>query len=37
MDELKRMNIIQKPECSYAGFIQKKLPQVWEKYLALLQ
>lgn len=31
--ELKRKNMKDIPDCSYARFIQKKLPVVWERYL----
>lgn len=34
-EELKRKNMKYIPDCSYAWFIQKKLPQVWERYLLL--
>lgn len=31
--ELARKNMKDIPDCSYAQFIQKKLPQVWERYI----
>jgi len=36
-EELKEQNMIAKPDCSYARFVKRKLPQVWEKYLLLLK
>ena len=34
VEYLKEKNMIETPECSYAVFIKKKLPQVWEKYIS---
>lgn len=31
---LEEKNMIETPDCSYALFIKKKLPQVWERYLS---
>lgn len=31
--DLKEMDMIKKQDCSYAGFIKEKFPQVWEKYI----
>ncbi|MBP3704773.1 MAG: hypothetical protein J6I98_04480 [Clostridia bacterium] len=33
--ELQQKNMRDKPDCSYARFIQKKLPMVWERYLKM--
>ena len=35
--ELREQNMVEKPDCSYALFIKKKLPQVWERYLSLIR
>ena len=32
-NDLKEKDMIKKPDCSYAGFIKEKFPQVWEKYI----
>ncbi|MBO5253646.1 MAG: hypothetical protein J6C51_06870 [Clostridia bacterium] len=32
-EELKRKNMKDIPECSYAQFVQKKLPEVWKRYI----
>ena len=33
VDYLTEKDMINNPDCSYAIFIRKKLPQVWEKYM----
>ena len=32
-EELKRKNMKEIPDCSYAKFVQKKLPEVWARYM----
>lgn len=32
IQHLNEKNMIQNPDCSYAMFVKKKFPQVWEKY-----
>lgn len=32
IEYLKEKNMIETPDCSYALFVQKKFPQVWERY-----
>lgn len=34
VDYLQEKNMIKTPDCSYAVFIKRKLPQVWEKYIS---
>ena len=33
VDYLKEKNMIKTPDCSYALFVKRKFPQVWEKYV----
>lgn len=35
VDYLMSKNMIKTPTCSYAAFIQNKLPQVWEQYVTI--
>ncbi|MBD5394752.1 MAG: hypothetical protein HDR71_10865 [Lachnospiraceae bacterium] len=37
VDYLIEKDIVKDPDCSYAVFVRDKFPQVWEKYLMILQ
>ena len=32
-EELRQKNMKDIPECSYAQFVQRKLPEVWKRYM----
>ena len=37
VEYLKEKEMVNNPECSYAVFMKKKFPQVWEKYMDTVQ